>query len=76
MPEAAALARLRRDVDRRPHRLKAVLLDAGIRKNFLNGVGADEKKVVKAFVGQNAGNALKTKPKVSRRVLRAVGMQG
>jgi len=65
MPEAQALARLRRDIDRRPHLLKQTLLGAGIRKEFLGGVASDEGKVAKALAAQNQENALKTKPKVS-----------
>ena len=65
MPEAQALARLRRDIDRRPHLLKQTLLGAGIRKEFLGGVASDERKVAKALAAQNQENALKTKPKVS-----------
>ncbi|KAF1991584.1 hypothetical protein K402DRAFT_128506 [Aulographum hederae CBS 113979] len=63
MPEAQPLAALRRDVDRKPHKLKQVLMDANVRKEFLGGVAADEKKVVRAFVGLNKESALKTKPK-------------
>ena len=66
MPEAAPLALLRRSVDRKPHKIKAVLTDAKIRKEILGGIPNDEKKAVKAFVAQNTENALKTKPKVSR----------
>lgn len=68
MPEAQALATLRRDIDRRPHKIKRVLVDAGLRKHFFGGIADDERKAVKAFIGQNAENALKTKPKVNRRV--------
>lgn len=64
MPEAAPLAKLRRDVDRKPHKIKQMLIDPGIRKEFLGGIGPDEKKAAKAFATQNADNALKTKPKV------------
>ena len=63
MPEAQSLAKLRRDIDRRPHRIKQVLLNPSIRRNFLNGVGADDKKAVKAFTTHNADTALKTKPR-------------
>ena len=65
MPEAQALAALRRDVDRRSHKIKSVLTEPGMRKEFFGSVPNDEKKAVKAFVGQNTENALKTKPKVS-----------
>jgi hypothetical protein len=64
MPEANYLALLRQDMDRRSQRLKTVLRDERIRREFLKGVPNDEKKVVKAFVGQNQESALKTKPKV------------
>ncbi|KAI9845616.1 MAG: hypothetical protein M1838_001676 [Thelocarpon superellum] len=62
-PEAAPLALLRRSVDRRSERLKQVLQDASMRKEFLGGVSKDEKKVVQAFLGHNQENILKTKPK-------------
>ena len=64
-PAAEPLSLLRRDIDRKPHKIKRVLTDARIRKAFFGGVAENEKKVVQAFVGQNAENALKTKPKVS-----------
>lgn len=62
MPEASALAALRRDIDRKPHKIKNVLMNSGIRKHLLGGVAADEKKAVKAFAKQNADNALKRRP--------------
>ncbi|MCJ1485522.1 hypothetical protein MMC06_005697 [Schaereria dolodes] len=62
-PEAAPLALLRRDVDRKSHKLKAVLTNPGIRKEFLSGAPDNEKKSVKAFIAQNGENMLKTKPK-------------
>ena len=69
MPEAAPLALLRTDIDRKPHRIKRVLMEPGIRKEVLGGISKDEKKVVKAFISQNGENALKTKPKVSFQLL-------
>lgn len=65
MPETQPLALLRRDVDRKSHKIKRVLMDAGLRKEFFGGIPKDEKKAVKAFASQNTENALKTKPKVS-----------
>ncbi|KAL8910609.1 MAG: hypothetical protein Q9171_004103 [Xanthocarpia ochracea] len=62
-PEAAPLAAMRRDIDRKSHKLKSVLLEPAMRKEFLGGISKDEKKAVQAFVGQNKENALKTKPK-------------
>ncbi|CAO1598804.1 hypothetical protein XANCAGTX0491_002564 [Xanthoria calcicola] len=62
-PEAAPLAAMRRDLDRKSHRLKDVLLDPTMRKEFLGGTSKEEKKAVEAFVEQNKENALKTKPK-------------
>ncbi|CAI6339284.1 unnamed protein product [Periconia digitata] len=64
-PEAGALSALRRDIDRRPQRIKQVLNDAGMRQCFFGGVGANDKKTVKAFVGQsmNSSTALKKHPK-------------
>ncbi|KAF2737521.1 hypothetical protein EJ04DRAFT_417914, partial [Polyplosphaeria fusca] len=64
-PEAEFVNKLRHDIDRKPHKIKRVLTDAGIRKSFLGGVANDEKKAVKAFVGQtsNQSTALKKHPK-------------
>ncbi|KAF1963181.1 hypothetical protein CC80DRAFT_487575 [Byssothecium circinans] len=64
-PEASALSALRRNIDRKPHKIKSVLTNAGIRKAFFGGCAADEKKVVKAFVNQttNRSTALKKHPK-------------
>ena len=64
MPEAQPLALLRRDIDRRPEKLKTVLTDPTMRKLILNGIPKDDKKAVKAFADQNKENMLKTKPKV------------
>lgn len=68
MPEAGALSALRQDIDRKPHKIKRVLTDAGIRKSFFGGIADDEKKAVKAFINQssNRSNALKKHPKVSQ----------
>lgn len=63
-PEAPPLALMRKDLDEKCHKIKEVLMAAAIRKEFLGGIGKDEKKAVKAFVGMNAENMLKTKPKV------------
>lgn len=67
MPEARALSALRQDIDQKPHKIKRVLTDAGIRKSFFGGVPKDDKKAVKAFTNQssNRSNALKKHPKVS-----------
>jgi len=62
-PEAAPLALLRRNIDRRPHQIKSVLTEDRLRKNILNVNATDEKKAIKAFAASNAENALKTKPK-------------
>jgi uncharacterized protein (TIGR02453 family) len=64
MPEAAQLALLRADIDRKSHKLKNVLMNPGVRKHLLGGISSDEKKAVKAFAASNQENALKTKPKV------------
>ncbi|KAF2669160.1 hypothetical protein BT63DRAFT_424871 [Microthyrium microscopicum] len=64
-PEASELASLRRAIDRRSARLKAVLRNADLRKEFFGGVADDDKKVVGKFVAMNKESALKTKPKVS-----------
>ncbi|KAI5370454.1 hypothetical protein Slin14017_G013330 [Septoria linicola] len=62
-PDAAPTAAMRRAIDRHPRRLKDVLLDPRIRKEFLKGAAATDKAIAKAFVQSNSGNALKTKPK-------------
>lgn len=68
-PDAPALSKLRRDIDRKPHKIKAVLTNELIRKAFLGNVKHDEKKAVKAFVNlsSNKSTALKRNPKVSKR---------
>lgn len=63
-PEAAPMALLRKEIDKKSHKIKKVLMAPDMRKEFLGGIGPDEKKAVKAFVGMNTENALKTKPKV------------
>ncbi|KAF2199360.1 hypothetical protein GQ43DRAFT_442534 [Delitschia confertaspora ATCC 74209] len=64
-PSTEPLGRLRRDIDRKPYKIKRVLADAGIRKEFFGGIPDDEKKAVHAFTSQaeNASTALKSKPK-------------
>lgn len=55
---------MRRAIDSKSQKLKTVLLEQTLRKEFLQGAAKDEKKVVKAFVDSNKENMLKTKPKV------------
>lgn len=66
-PDAVALSKLRQDIDRKPHKIKAVLTDERIRKEFLSGVPDHEKKAVKAFtnLATNQSTALKRHPKAS-----------
>lgn len=64
-PEASPTAAMRRDIDRRPQRIKGVLMGDGVRKEFLAGAPKSDEKVVKAFFKSNSENALRTKPKVS-----------
>jgi hypothetical protein len=66
MPEASNLALLRENIDQNSARLKSVLRDEGLRREFFKGIPDDERKAVKAFVSQNQESALKTKPKVGR----------
>lgn len=65
-PDAQSLGKLRREIDRRSTRIKQVLMNERIGKEFLGGVSASEKKAVKAFIGltSNASTALKRHPKV------------
>ncbi|KAI9809098.1 MAG: hypothetical protein M1825_002387 [Sarcosagium campestre] len=62
-PDAQPLALIRRDIDRKSHKLKRVLLNPNIRRDFLGKVADDERKAVKAFIEHNKDNILKTKPK-------------
>ncbi|ETI23200.1 hypothetical protein G647_04997 [Cladophialophora carrionii CBS 160.54] len=72
MPDAQPLALLRRNIDRKPKKLRQVLTGPQMRKRILEVNSNDEKKAIKAFADQNKENALKTKPKtplVSRKPL-------
>jgi hypothetical protein len=62
-PDARELVALRRDIDRRPNRIRRALGDAGIRRDYLEGA-SNEKKAVENFCERNKESALKTKPKV------------
>ncbi|KAI9760581.1 MAG: hypothetical protein M4579_001550 [Chaenotheca gracillima] len=62
-PDAIPLHSLRRSIDRKPRKIKNVLTDARLRKEFLGGIPKDENKAVRAFVEHNKESALKTKPK-------------
>ncbi|KAG8528667.1 uncharacterized protein KY384_006354 [Bacidia gigantensis] len=62
-PEAAPLALLRRNVDKKSRLLKEVLKEERMRKEFLKGAKKDDKEVVKKFVEINGESALKTKPR-------------
>jgi len=64
MPDAQPLGLLRADIDRKPHKIKRILTDAGIRKHILGDIPNNFNKAIKAFASQNSENALKTKPKV------------
>lgn len=55
---------MRNAIDRKSPKLKIVLMEPSMRKEFLGGIPKDEKKAVKAFCEHNRENALKTKPKV------------
>ncbi|KAJ0424297.1 hypothetical protein BJY00DRAFT_309213 [Aspergillus carlsbadensis] len=62
-PEADKLALLRDDIDNNSERLKDVLRQEGLRREFLGGIPDDEDEAVEAFAKQNSESALKTKPK-------------
>lgn len=62
-PEAAPIAAIRNDIDAHPQRIKNVLIEDALRKDFLGGAGT-ESKAIRAFISGNSENALKTKPKV------------
>lgn len=59
------LGLLRRDIDRRPNRLKSVLTSDGFAAEFLDwSAGSDERAAIRAFAEHNKEDALKTAPKV------------
>jgi hypothetical protein len=62
-PEADAIAAVRNDIDTNPQRIKRVLAEEPLRKEFFSSA-TNETKAIKAFVSSNSENALKTKPKV------------
>ncbi|KAH8730623.1 hypothetical protein GQ44DRAFT_700605 [Phaeosphaeriaceae sp. PMI808] len=64
-PEASALAKLRRNIDRKPHKIKLVLTNKDIHTKFLGTATNDKKKAVQAFVNlaSNKSFALKKSPK-------------
>lgn len=66
-PDAEPLRKLRREIDRKPHKIKQILTAERLRTEFLGRAPNDEKKVIKAFIGltANASTALKRHPKVS-----------
>ncbi|KAI4190438.1 MAG: hypothetical protein L6R41_000818 [Letrouitia leprolyta] len=49
-PEATPLAAMRNAIDRKSPKLKIVLMEPSMRKEFLGGIPKDEKKAVKAWV--------------------------
>ena len=63
-PDALPLAALRRNIDQRPHKIKDVLTQPGLRKDFFGGVPDRQELAVKAFIDNNREGMLKTKPKV------------
>ena len=63
MPEAQALAKLRRNIDKNARKIKQVLNLPQTRASFLGGIAADEGKATKAFTKHNAESALRTKPR-------------
>jgi hypothetical protein len=65
MPEASSLALIRREIDRKPHRLKRILRATELRKDFFDSISDNKEEVVEAFAKGSSKNALKTKPKVS-----------
>lgn len=60
------LALIRADIDRNSHRLKDILSEPDMRREFLGGVSDEEDEVVKAFISlpQNKETAMRSHPKV------------
>jgi hypothetical protein len=67
-PDGPALATIREDIDQQPQHLKGALMNHSLRQTFFENAKNDEKKVVASFVAANAEGALKTKPKVKKRL--------
>ncbi|KAL1636390.1 hypothetical protein SLS58_009809 [Diplodia intermedia] len=61
MPAADSLQKLRREIDRKPHKIKRVLTDVNLRREFFDGIPNDEKAAVRAFAKKNAESALKVR---------------
>jgi uncharacterized protein (DUF2461 family) len=66
-PEKDCLAKLRANIDERPHRLRRVLMNPQFRRTFLPKAKSDEKSVIAAFIESNKEGALKTRPQVMTR---------
>lgn len=64
MPEAAALAAIRENINERPEDIKGVLMNSLVQEEFFPGTHGKEAQTIKAFAAGSAENALKTKPKV------------
>ncbi|KAI0175162.1 hypothetical protein BJ166DRAFT_164309 [Pestalotiopsis sp. NC0098] len=61
-PDKDALAKLRANIDERPHRLRRVLMNPDFRKAFLPKAKDNEASVISAFCDSNKENALKIRP--------------
>ncbi|ETS78340.1 hypothetical protein PFICI_10402 [Pestalotiopsis fici W106-1] len=61
-PDKDALAKLRANVDERPHRLRRILMNPEFRSAFLPKAKNDEASVISAFCESNKENALKIRP--------------
>lgn len=61
-PDKDTLAKLRANIDERPHRLRRILMNPQFRNTFLPNAKDNEKSVLAAFAESNKENALKTKP--------------
>lgn len=64
-PDAQPLVAMRRSIDRHPDRLRTVLMEPQMRKEFLANASKKDADVINAFISSrsNAESALKTKPK-------------
>lgn len=60
------LARLRQDISENPYRLKSILREPGMRREFLGGLDGKEEDAEDAFVNvrENKESAVKSHPKV------------
>lgn len=61
------LACIREDIDTQPEQFRGVIMAKKLRSTFFPNIKNDEQKLLAAFCKMSGENALKKKPKVSKR---------